>query len=94
MKILVIIETSEDDDSLHWPRIGQALLEYTYESEFNNKSSFGKANSTVGMDGGPNTMNSENGTRLTECRVDWFHIRRHLSDLDWWRRVLRFMFRK
>lgn len=94
MKLLIIVETPDDDD-LHYPRIAGALFEYVGRSVANHRShNFSCTDDDVGRigrTGGPNTLIASNGVRVTERRVDlpYFLFRLH----DWLPRWLRWLTR-
>jgi len=72
VKILLVIETPEDDD-IHWVRITRALDLYACKVRANNCASLQKsypALDRIGLTAGPNVLDCGLGVSITEARID------------------------
>lgn len=87
MKIVIVVETQEDD-RLHWPRIERGLLAYVARVRINNTTGIGGIDN-VGCNGGPNTMivGDYDPVTVTEVRVDRARLLYAIwGRLPWWLR--------
>lgn len=75
MKILLIIETPEDDE-LHWKRVHRALDLYMSRIRANNEGDCKTSPiDDIGMNGGPNILECGGDVRVFEQRVDARHFK-------------------